>query len=695
MVLWRSNGLSDKKKKVIQEISLVPNVDRPAIEFSSYRGASSSDCLVGSGSYYDFNGLPYEEYDLYDICLSEEGGVVDKPNVGVVGYFIGGFRPPHLAHFNHIIEAASKCDKLFVVSSTKSKRTCFSNLYNKELIFDFDITEHIFNVFKGYVNSGVVKFIYVDESPFKYVWDSIDGYLNNGFDFKEVKLFVGSKDSGRFDYFINNFGDKYGCDCINVEQFESPAFPNSTDVRQAICDGDIKKFYMSMPQVVKYGKVRDIIGHIYDHNGIDVNGINEVNKRDFLGGRLLLCGGLGGHIMHPYENVNLKFSDLADLVDDFKFGKIDNVVEKTDGVNIFVSWDDDRNVVVFARNVGEVVRGGLTKDELCGKFAGRGSLYDLFKHSSDVISDVFVRVGNDIKEVLSDNKWVSVEIIYNDHNNVIRYGKNYIVFHNVVSFDNDKREFIGCNEYLCNDNLFDRLNVVVKKSQKLWNVMSDVKHNIDNVSFDDGFIGEVKGMIKSITNSSENLSNDSTISDYLYDKFYKALGKLFDKYDLNDDSLVDLLAKRMAFNDKKAITINQLKKKISDVDLFNELKVFLSDPNTSKLKNQYLRPLMVIFIKFGIHVLQQIESGLLNNKDDEAKRLAKLIDNEINSILSSNDDDKVSRLNRALELLSDSGSDDIDLSSVIEGIVFNWKGSVYKLTGIFSQLNKILWLNKK
>jgi len=181
----------------------------------------------------------------------------------------------------------------------------------------------------------------------------------------------------------------------------------------------------------------------------------------------------------------------------------------------------------------------------------------------------------------------------------------------------------------------------------------------------------------------------------LYDKFYKALGKLFDKYDLNDDSLVDLLAKRMAFNDKKAITINQLKKKISDVDLFNELKVFLSDPNTSKLKNQYLRPLMVIFIKFGIHVLQQIESGLLNNKDDEAKRLAKLIDNEINSILSSNDDDKVSRLNRALELLSDSGSDDIDLSSVIEGIVFNWKGSVYKLTGIFSQLNKILWLNKK
>ena len=84
-------------------------------------------------------------------------------------------------------------------------------------------------------------------------------------------------------------------------------------------------------------------------------------------------GGLYGHMYHLYDNPDLSFSDLYDIINKASTGKLVGT-EKTDGQNLYVSFSIPKDNAVAARNKGEIKPGGIDADQLGDKFKGRGPL---------------------------------------------------------------------------------------------------------------------------------------------------------------------------------------------------------------------------------------------------------------------------------------------------------------------------------
>ena len=70
---------------------------------------------------------------------------------------------------------------------------------------------------------------------------------------------------------------------------------------------------------------------------------------------LLVEGGAYGHMSHPFDDKDLTFGDLKKIIELGLGGQLsreDNVTEKLDGQNLFVSFKDGKTI--FARNKGQV-----------------------------------------------------------------------------------------------------------------------------------------------------------------------------------------------------------------------------------------------------------------------------------------------------------------------------------------------------
>jgi hypothetical protein len=77
----------------------------------------------------------------------------------------------------------------------------------------------------------------------------------------------------------------------------------------------------------------------------------EHEVRSLMGSRqLLLCGGLAGHMMHLWDNPDLTFGDLKEVIALASQGKLSEVTEKLDGQNMFFTFNVHADQLRLARN---------------------------------------------------------------------------------------------------------------------------------------------------------------------------------------------------------------------------------------------------------------------------------------------------------------------------------------------------------
>ena len=67
-------------------------------------------------------------------------------------------------------------------------------------------------------------------------------------------------------------------------------------------------------------------------------------------------GGVAGHLMHLYDNRDLSYNDIADILSKASRGELVGT-EKTDGFNIYLGFKDGE--ARAARNKGDMRRGGM------------------------------------------------------------------------------------------------------------------------------------------------------------------------------------------------------------------------------------------------------------------------------------------------------------------------------------------------
>ena len=412
-----------------------------------------------------------------------------------------------------------------------------------------------------------------------------------------------------------------------------------------------------------------------------------LNIKDFLieryseeGMILLLEGGAAGHMLHPFDDNSLTFADFKILVDSALDGKLDfeeQPTEKTDGQNLLVTVKDGE--VLFSRNKGQMIN-PITLDGIINMFKD---------HASEGVKNTFTLAAKDLVKALSSLKdtsmfndgksFMNMELIYSANQNVINYDRDIIQFHGIIHTD-------GKGNEVSKDN---------KIASSLAKALSDVKANMQ-----DTFTIIPPQVLK-------------IAKDVDFDKrsayYYKKINSLRDTYNLKDsdevkmyheawwkeqiqkefpnltDELKEGLLKRWAYNDKKSLNMRNLAKMV-DSSQVSSIKEY--DKNSKKKWKENILPFENLFLELGSDVLKNVSNFVAANPEKEKQRLHTQIKKEAESIKQNGDLSQISKVEKELKRLQGIGG----IESIIptEGLVFKYKGKMFKLTGTFAAINQLM-----
>ena len=129
------------------------------------------------------------------------------------------------------------------------------------------------------------------------------------------------------------------------------------------------------------------------------------------------------------------------------------------------------------------------------------------------------------------------------------------------------------------------------------------------------------------------------------------------------------------------------KKNYPDEKILNWAKK-MDKVNFVKFAQQNIEPFETLFLELGAKVLTNVSNLIAASPDESVKSIKKDLKSTISSLQKGGDINKISQLKRHLERLNKAGGFKRIVPS--EGLVFNYKGKTYKLTGTFAPINQIL-----
>ena len=407
---------------------------------------------------------------------------------------------------------------------------------------------------------------------------------------------------------------------------------------------------------------------------------------------LLIEGGAYGHMNHPFDDKNLTFSDLKQIIINGLGGKLsreDGVTEKLDGQNLMISWVNDK--LVTARNKGQLKNFGATAMDTAGvasKFAGRGDIKNAFVFAMKDLSKSIGKLSDAQKEKVFGNgkRWMNLEVMYPKSANVIDYDKAQIVFHGTLEYD-ESAKAIGQPK----DSARMLAGMIKQVNQNVQKNYTIGKPQFLTVPKVQDFGKKKKTFLNRLDKLKKQyaLQDNDTLAMYhqrFWEEFIFNASKQY-KYKIPNKVLVNL-TKRWAFFDK-SYKIPMMKKDIKN-EKFLDWALSFDKNDHQKWVKQNMKPFEVLFFDVGAQILQNIGGYLAASPDKAVMKIRKDVIAAVKQVKQSKDVKKIQTLKLQLDKLEKIGG----LSSIVpsEGIVFKYKGKTYKFTGAFAPVNQILGL---
>ena len=120
-----------------------------------------------------------------------------------------------------------------------------------------------------------------------------------------------------------------------------------------------------------------------------INPISNISNKT----KIINEGGQAGHMAHPIDYTDFTGQELIELVQYLFCGKITEIKEKLDGMNIMATMNDDGEVV-FIRNNSNLnsERGGMSIDDMVEKWAEKEHQKKVFIQAGQIITDIFKKL---------------------------------------------------------------------------------------------------------------------------------------------------------------------------------------------------------------------------------------------------------------------------------------------------------------
>lgn len=394
--------------------------------------------------------------------------------------------------------------------------------------------------------------------------------------------------------------------------------------------------------------------------------------------------GASGHLQHLYENRDLRFGEIKQVLTRAAEGRLEKVTEKLDGMNIVFSWDASDERLRVARSSGEIRSGGLGAQELAARFVGRENVKAAFDSAFKVLSDALSSLPDRTKLQLfgSDARtWYSAEVIYASDLNVINYDSNNIVFHETPSFDvttagierfDDVTSATGILQ-----SFIDRMQKAV--TLKGWSVCGPSLVRLQKIA-DGSILRRALSELDAVM-ATARMSDNNTIHDYLREMMSGYVEVL------NVPPRVAAAVVERCIGTQGAPTVMDIKKMLPK-SMHEPMATFVR--GSGDLIKDLVRPIERVIYNLSVEVLKGVSSTFVSSSDKEVARIRGTLSKAISTIESSDNKEAISVLSKEMARL---GSVD-NVSSPVEGIVFIYKNQAYKFTGSFAPTNQILALFK-
>ena len=395
-------------------------------------------------------------------------------------------------------------------------------------------------------------------------------------------------------------------------------------------------------------------------------------------------GGVAGHLAHLYDNRDLTFNKMAEILQKAAKGELVGT-EKTDGYNIFLGYVDGKPRA--ARNKGDMSRGGMTFDDLINREFRGGeeskrayvTAFNAYVSALDSLSE------KEKAQIFGPNG----EIFYNTEiqgpvaPNVVNYDENVVNIHRMGHKKYNKEN--NSLEVVANEKQSAFLDSVIDKFEE---ATADESFSVRRTAFltlnkitDEAFVQETLDRIQRT-----GYSGNMTLNDYLRDKLTPFTAKSLPEL---DDERVELLVRRM-LGDKTAPTTSQITK---GMDRETRAKVSAFNKNSKILSKKLIEPIEMAIHDFAVELLRGLKSSYILDNQAEVERLKKETETAIRAIQDYEGPEQEGAQDILVRQLTKLKHHD-NIDTVVEGFVFQYDGQMYKFTGNFAPMNQLLGLFK-
>tara|TARA_E500000331_G_scaffold12874_1_gene11557 strand:+ start:2628 stop:4865 length:2238 start_codon:yes stop_codon:yes gene_type:complete len=408
--------------------------------------------------------------------------------------------------------------------------------------------------------------------------------------------------------------------------------------------------------------------------------------------RLLLEGGVAGHLSHLYDNRQLTANRMLKILSMASQGELVGT-EKTDGFNIYLGFRDGE--ARYARNKGDMQAGGRRmKDLVDREFAGGKQVKDVYLNAFGAFTDFINKLPPATQANIfgeDGSVFYNTEIQGPGANNVVTYDANVVsIHHGGHKRYNAETDTVEVVDAEANAKMLDKAidSIEQDASGQSFSVKRTALLRLRKLT-DDTDYRIVKAKIEKA-----GFTGDMTIEEYLAMKILPRVKSMMPH--LNPavhQMMVDyILEKRDEEGNKvklnniyKGFPLEQ-RRKIRKI-------VHKKEGIAGKLFKDSIWPLETAIHDFAVELLRGLESAYILDNNREVSRLRREVGSAVRAIQGYGGEGAEEARNvLAQQLQKIKHLDNID--SAVEGFVFTFDDQMYKFTGNFAPVNQILGLFK-
>ena len=568
----------------------------------------------------------------------------------------GKFQPFHAGHYEIYQKLCKEFGKNNVFISTQdiNKSKLGQKSYRENHVFSFNEKVKIMTGLFGIPEKQIIRVV---RTPYLPSWKEIPV---SGSDYALITI-AGEKDGERFKqlggngmtieeyqpgmslqscldhkYYYHVGNDKVHLSATEIRDF----FREEKDVEKQ------KKFFMKA-----FGKFNGSLFKLIT-NRINYNfePINESMK--------IFEGGVCGHIQHLYKDLGITFDDLNEIIDLGFSSNLQSSVEKVDGQPLAMTWRDGKFLFAYGEEPKSI-------DDLELEF-----FKDLPKKVYREMCERLVKAfsGNpNLPKWFAGNRLLHMEILSSAMPNMIKYNRDAIVFHYMVTYDEngeaiDKDRDIAEDIARSLDNNNQKIEIIGPPRLKMKDIdFTDVKKHLHS---------QIDDMLKE-----SKLSGSATIFDYI-----RTLTKSFcrEKGANIDDKQAGIITKKWLGLNKT----HQFTERLYKDDHTRQVLLELDETEGPEFVNKVYNKIIVFITSICVEILKGLQSYVAKDIPDGAATMKRILNDAIKELKLNGELDSVTKLRYALDRINALGGDESLFPS--EGIIFQYKDKIYKITGMFA-----------